>query len=107
MTTEQVMAAGGREWKTEDGKFHRIYFNGLSERYGLRCFYYNTGNVSSATLDGETISNSKARCLLSAFDGAKLWFDVLTGTWASKGLRPETQAEFVRQIEEEVARATA
>ncbi len=47
----------------------RLYVNNLAEVIGLDVSFYKTGNVSSAALDGERISNSKAAQLL----GVKVW----------------------------------
>lgn len=80
-TTEMVAAlvnVGGSMW--ERGTMSRVYFNDLSKFFGLRVSYYNSGNVSSATLNGEPVSNSTARSLLRELDG-KLWYDVTTGKW--------------------------
>lgn len=55
----------GSEWKNH-GK-HRIYFNDdlKHEIIGLDVDYYKSGNVSGATLNGERISNSEARRVMS------------------------------------------
>jgi hypothetical protein len=63
----------GSEWVKADK--HRIYFNDLTVWYGLECSYYNTGNVSSATLDGEHVSNCEARRILGRLGGSKVWYD--------------------------------
>ncbi len=78
---KKLINAGGREWKTEDGK-HRIYFNSdvLAEMYGLSVEYYGTGNISSAKLDGEKISNSSARRYLERFDSG-IHYDVVEKKW--------------------------
>ena len=99
MNRHTAIQQGGREWKTQDGKYHRVYFNDLAERAGLVCAYYDTGNVSSASLNGERISNSQARRLLSHYDGCKLWWDCQTERWGSKGLDADEQAELVATIE--------
>ena len=41
----------------------------------LELSYYNTGNISEARLDGEKISNSRARDIKSG----KAWIDLHTG----------------------------
>lgn len=63
---------GGRLW--EKGSMRRIYFNDLEQWMGLTINRYNTGNISSARVNGERISNSQARRMLNAID--KLWFDL-------------------------------
>ena len=41
------------------GNLDRLYIN--AAQLGLVCTYYKTGNISSATFRGESISNCKAR----------------------------------------------
>lgn len=43
---------------------------------GLECEFYNTGNVQSAYLDGDLISNSSAKKILMHLAGTKVWYDV-------------------------------
>lgn len=80
----------GSEW--EKNGMHRIYFNDLPGWYGLQYERYNSGNVSSATLDGEHISNSKATGILSDLLALKIWYDVTTERFYWKaGLRTDPQ----------------
>lgn len=72
ITVEALTALGGKLWE-QHGK-RRVYFNELSRFLGLEANFYNTGNVSSATLNGDKISNSQARRMLWACAG-KLWWD--------------------------------
>ena len=69
-----LVSLGGREWAK--GAHHRVY---LSEAMACRALglvvtRYGSGNVSSATLDGEKISNGTARELLREIYG--LYYDV-------------------------------
>lgn len=73
-TTDQLTAAGGKLWETE--KFHRVYFNDLASLYGLQISHYNTGNICSAKLDGQKISNTKARKLCLVLSDAKFFYDL-------------------------------
>ena len=76
-TLSEALEIGGKEWKKSD-TLHRIYFEGkaLENLLGLEISRYNSGSISSAKLDGEKISNSRAwKMLLS-----KKYFDVVTGT---------------------------
>lgn len=76
ITAEQMVAIGGREW-TKAGH-HRVYVNDIAGLLGLEVSYYRTGNISSASLDGEGgISNAEAGRLLGAVD--KVWFDAADG----------------------------
>lgn len=89
----------GNEWQ-KAGK-HRIYFNDLPSRLGLRTWHYNTGNISSAELDGERISNSQAKKLLSRLAGAKLWFDMADEKFHGCGLSDEEFGHIVESIKSE------
>ena len=46
------------------GDYDRLYIN--AGKLGLECGYYNTGNIRSASFDGESISNSRARRMKAA-----------------------------------------
>lgn len=80
----RLIQAGGRRW-TKAGH-NRIYLNNLAELYGLRYGTYNTGKICWAELDGERISNSSARQILSALSSARVWYDCNTGRVEAKGL---------------------
>ncbi|ABM39993.1 hypothetical protein [Polaromonas naphthalenivorans] len=75
VTTEQLVAAGGNFW-TNNARAQRFYFNDLDSLFGLKCSYYKTGNVFSATLDGDVISNGLARRILSDVGTLKVYFDM-------------------------------
>ncbi len=81
---ETLVEIGGRLW--ERGDKRRIYFNDLASLYGLEVDFYNTGNVSSAKLDGETISNSAARKILGALGETKIWWDLVEDKWCYKAV---------------------
>jgi len=72
----------GNEWIK--GDHHRIYFNNLAEMYGLETGRYGTGNISSATLDGEKTSNNQARRIASDLKELKIWYDVKKGKFFSR-----------------------
>ena len=55
------------------GNLDRLYIN--AAQLGLVCSYYKTGNVSSATFNGNSISNCEARRM----KGSKTFIDVKTG----------------------------
>lgn len=74
LTDQQIAkleAAGGKRWQ-KYGK-DRIYIN--TTELGLEVSYYKTGNVSSASWQGEGISNADGRRLLAS----KVYVDVATG----------------------------
>ena len=68
---EKLIENGARRW-TKYGK-DRLYFNATNV-LNLEISYYNTGNVRTATLNGERISNSDARRYLDA----KAYIDLTT-----------------------------
>lgn len=67
----------GTLWE-KNGKA-RIYFNNLPSMFGLETTHYGSGNLGSATIDGEKISNREASDLLSVFVESKLWYDLNDG----------------------------
>ena len=70
---EMLVGLGGREWTK--GGHHRVYLTEsmTCQAIGLVVTRYESGNVSSARLAGETISNGTARELLREIDG--LYYD--------------------------------
>src|SRR5690554_5118355 len=75
ITAQQILALGGREWTGRNGQ-RRIYLNNWYELAGLKVSWYkSSGSISSATIDGEPISNRKAGMLMTA----KVWYDVEAG----------------------------
>ncbi|PZM88387.1 MAG: hypothetical protein DIU79_16965 [Actinobacteria bacterium] len=81
---ERLEAIGGNRW--QKGAMDRVYFNDLARWYGLEVTRYNTGNVSSARLHGERISNSHAREILGDLAWAKVWFDANDGRFYGRNL---------------------
>lgn len=71
-TPQQIIRIGGREW-SKNGK-HRIYLNPdtWAPMIGLELTHYNTGNICGAWLDGEEISNSRARDILTCISSVYL-----------------------------------
>jgi hypothetical protein len=96
-TVEKLKAAGGSEWESGDNR--RVYFNDLPELYGLQAERYGTGNISSAKLDGQNISNSKARKIESGLFGGKVWYNVKTGKYESKGLSESAAKKIISNIQ--------
>ena len=84
MTPAIAIALGAKKWVGSSGTT-RYYFNNLNDLYGLRLSYYNTGNISAATLDGDKISNRAARQINSELYMAKVWLDE-SGTMNFRGL---------------------
>ncbi len=89
MSEQEIIRAleeiGGREWRKAD--YHRVYFNAdtMAEMGGLKLWFYNTGNISGAELNGETISNSEAKRIMSGLMGFKVWYDLKERKWLRNG----------------------
>ena len=107
MNTKTLKEIGGSEWTK--GEIHRVYFNNLAELFGLSCSTYGTGNISSATVNGAKMSNSKARELSRALRDSKVWYDVKDGEFHYKasGCRAYTGDEIGEAIIEEIKRRAA
>lgn len=91
MKESDLIGVGGRLW--ERGSMRRVYFNDVGRFIGLDVTRYSTGNIQSATLNGEHISNTKARKMLDSL--GKVYFDLVKGEWS--------HAEIGEAIEREVA----
>lgn len=95
---ETMTAIGGNRW-TKNGH-DRVYLNNWADFAGIETSHYNTGNIASATWQGQPISNSQAAKLLGSID--KVWFDSATGKlhcrygWTES--RVATQAEVWQAI---------
>jgi len=63
----------GSDWQKNG--MHRIYINDLYRFANLTMKFYASGNISSATLDGETISNSAAKQIAAKIDSLSIWYD--------------------------------
>lgn len=76
MKIQKFEAAGFKRWIK--GDMDRLYIN--AETLGLEYSCYKTGNISSSSFRGESISHRKAGEMLNA----KIWVDVKTGKLMSK-----------------------
>lgn len=72
--TKILYALGGKSW--EKNGMRRIYMptTAIYDFIQLKVSYYNTGNVSHATLAGESISNSEAKRMLA--NTPKVYYDL-------------------------------
>lgn len=77
MDINKMVEIGGNRW--QKGGKDRVYFSAgvAAELIGLRYDSYKTGNISSATLKGESISNSSCKSILLALTDANLYYDVV------------------------------
>lgn len=73
---ENLIEAGANRW-TKNGK-DRVYLSKIgNELIGLECSYYKSGNLSSAYLAGEKISNAEAQRVMSVYSRA--YVNAMTG----------------------------
>lgn len=94
---EALEKAGFNRW-TKAG-MDRLYAS--KEAMQLELTYYKTGNISSAALMGEKISNSRARKLI----GEKIYIDVETGELTSK--YDDVDYELMNAVRETAEKALA
>ena len=73
---ERLVNAGASRWTKYERD--RLYIKRLADLIGLSYTKYNTGNISSAELNGEGISNSECNRILAALD--KAYIDLKTNT---------------------------
>lgn len=92
-TRTQIIAIGGNSWTPSRGGDERIYINNWFELIGLKVSRYNTGNISSATMDGEHISNTKAAKIIG--DG-KVYYHTGDGKIHAQG----SAAGYIHEIVE-------
>lgn len=73
---ERLINAGASRWTKYERD--RLYIKRLADLIGLSYTKYKTGNISSAELNGEAISNSECNRILAALD--KAYIDLKTNT---------------------------
>lgn len=75
-TVEDLVAMGAKRW--QKAGYDRLYLNEAGIKLaGLEVSRYNTGNISSAKLNGEKISNSAANRILGSLN--KAYINLTTG----------------------------
>ncbi|MFF0597902.1 hypothetical protein [Streptomyces antibioticus] len=74
-TAEMIVAIGGRRWQKNG--MDRVYLNDWPAFAGLEISHYGTGNIASASYQGNGISNRQAYKLLWSIN--KVWFDTADG----------------------------
>lgn len=106
ISPENLKKVGCTEWVHPGTGEVRIYVNDLAGLYGLRTSHYNTGNISSATLNGEKISNSEAKRILHHMSSAKLWIGG-DGRIMHKGLSEQECVIILAALREQIKTALA
>ncbi|MGW4695140.1 hypothetical protein ACWEO1_22490 [Kitasatospora cineracea] len=71
LTVENMAAIGGRRW--QKAGHDRVYINDWAPFAGIATSHYGTGRISSASIGGRGIANSRVGRILGAVD--KVWFD--------------------------------
>lgn len=79
-TAEKLEDLGIEAWECNGMKRYYINDDQLEAVFGLSIGRYKTGNISSASLNGEGISNSKAYKLI----GRGIWYDANSDSWMQK-----------------------
>ncbi len=101
-TQEEIIKKLGSVW--EKCGMRRVYFNDLPRWFGLDVARYGTGNISSARLNGRTISNSEAKRIMFRLLETKIWYDLNDGKFRGQG-DPEAFRIIVERIQQAVAEA--
>lgn len=63
---EKLLAAGANRWQKYG--HDRIYVSGCESVFGIELRRFNTGNISYCELNGEEISNNRARKYVSVIE---------------------------------------
>jgi len=99
MNTEQTVKIlteqfGGKHW--ENYGHNRVYFDGadIASRQGLEWGNYNSGNISSARLNGEKISNSECRRILNGLDIFKIWYDLNDNQFHTRPISNQSEISY-------------
>lgn len=79
-TAEKLEALGISAWERGDMKRYYLDDEHLEAVFGLWIDRYKTGNICSASLNGEGISNAAAGRLI----GQKIYFDAVTEKWMQR-----------------------
>ncbi len=100
----RLTALGGNRWTK--GSEDRIYFDRetIAELGGLRTQRYRSGNISSATLRGDSISNRAARDLIESMPKTA-YYDLARNTLVLRdgSLRGATSQQFQSRVRAAVA----
>lgn len=90
---QRIEEAGAKRW-TRYGN-DRLYLRGIEKLIGLEYKKYNTGNIKSASLQGDEISNSRCYRILGTLD--KGYYDIQRDVYVLAG-----RAEDIRVIKEAI-----
>lgn len=95
-----LLKEGGKKW-SKNGK-ERVYLDDslIAKLIGLKYSTYSNGNISSASIQGEKISNSDARSYVQSIMRMKLFYDLKEGKFNFNG--GEFEKEIVKKIKEKL-----
>ncbi len=96
---DQLIALGGNLW--EKNGLRRVYFNNVPALIGLSYSTYKTGNISSASLAGQSISNSECGRILASI--GKIYWDLDTGKMHGSYTNQEMLEQVARIIRSNIA----
>lgn len=83
ITLKRMQQIGGNRWQKKG--MDRVYFNDLPQRAGMDVSKYKSGNISSASLRGRGISNSKAKEIYGNLASSKVYYDRTKRKMVSQG----------------------
>lgn len=83
ITLKRMQQIGGNRWQKKG--MDRVYFNDLPQRAGMDVSKYKSGNISSASLRGRGISNSKAKEIYGNLADSKVYYDRTKRRMVSQG----------------------
>lgn len=91
---DKLIEMGATRW--QKGDKDRLYFNSAGDKIvGLETDAYKTGNIRSATLNGEKISNGEATRIFEVY--SKGYIDLKTGDVYLSG-RSEYRKRFMQAL---------
>lgn len=100
LTTHLTENNLGNRW-TKNANLDRIYIHNhvIIAQIGLTTDRYNSGHISSASINGENISNASARQIIEGVTDAKLHYNVPTSEFRWN------QPHYIRADERELIEA--
>ena len=97
-TDTTKLEALGNIWEKDDMKL--VYFNAetLADLLEFTFTRYGTGNISSASLNGSKISNSKARKLWTDLSSGKCWYDYADDSFHTKYIAQDVSVALIEKL---------
>lgn len=90
---EDLKRNGGKEWKSSDGEKHRVYFEPQLSDFGVKVSRSkSSGRITQASINGETVSNSRAEKRVGQISSGKFWYDAKEKKFFSQNMSDEDAA---------------